>query len=132
MRARDELAAFDGVAHDQGRQHHLAVGELGLGVVLPFDVRARKPGKAITRPLAENSASWPWASPSGTIVVRRICALVPVASVIWEATVRFQISSYRRSSSPDRACAACSGVRKDSPDGRMAPCASWSFLTLRS
>src|ERR1700744_1752808 len=56
----------------------------------------------MTRALAGKSASCPWATPSGTSAVSRICALVPVASVIWEATVRFQISSYRRSSSPDR------------------------------
>ena len=60
----------------------------------------------MTRPLAENSASCPAATPSGTAAVRRTCALVPVASFIWEATVRFQISSYRRSSSPDSSRAA--------------------------
>ena len=69
---------------------------------------------------------------AGTVLTRRTWALVPVASVIWEATVRFQISSYRRSSSPEMARPACSGVRKDSPAGRMASWASWAFLTLRS
>jgi hypothetical protein len=52
----------------------------------------------------------------------------PAASFIWEATVRFQISSYRRSSSPDSP--AWAGVRKRSPAGRMASCASWAFFTL--
>ncbi len=49
----------------------------------------------MTRPLAENSASVP-ARPlpsSRTVPTRRTWALVPVASVIWEATVRFQMSS---------------------------------------
>ncbi len=86
----------------------------------------------MTRPLAENSASCPCATPSGTSAVRRICALVPVASFIWEATVRFQISSYRRSSSPDSSRPACSGVRNVSPEGRMASWASCAFFTLRS
>ena len=49
----------------------------------------------MTRPLAENSASARPARrrPSGTVATRRTWALVPVASFIWEATVRFQISS---------------------------------------
>ncbi len=47
----------------------------------------------MTRPLAENSASWPAARPLGTSATSRSCALVPVASFIWEATVRIQISS---------------------------------------
>ena len=48
----------------------------------------------MTRPLAENSASCAGrraARRRGS--TRRTCALVPVASAIWEATVRFQISS---------------------------------------
>ena len=47
----------------------------------------------MTRPLAENSASAPASRPSGTVAARRTWALVPVASAICEATVRFQISS---------------------------------------
>ena len=49
----------------------------------------------MTRPVAENSAVTPAraADPSGTVPTRRTWALVPVASAIWEATVRFQMSS---------------------------------------
>ena len=55
----------------------------------------------------------------------------PVASFICEATVRCQISSYSRRSSEDRwSLATWAGVRKLSPAGRMASCASWAFLTL--
>ncbi len=56
----------------------------------------------ITLPLAENStgtpasAAWaaePLVAPSGTVAASRTWALVPVASAIWEATVRFQMRS---------------------------------------
>ena len=49
----------------------------------------------MTRPVAENSAAPP-ARPGRRRApwpTRRTWALVPVASFIWEATVRFQISS---------------------------------------
>ena len=48
----------------------------------------------MTLPLAENSASRS-AAPAcpAAVPTRRTWALVPVASAIWEATVRFQISS---------------------------------------
>ena len=52
----------------------------------------------------------------------------PSASFIWEAMVRIQISSYSRNWSP--VSRVCAGVRKVSPAGRMASCASWAFLTL--
>ena len=52
----------------------------------------------------------------------------PSASVIWEAMVRIQISSYSRNWSP--VSRVWAGVRKVSPAGRMASCASWAFLTL--
>src|SRR5215510_1585508 len=48
-------------------------------------------------PDAANSAS----SPADERPLTRTETDSPVASFIWEATVRFQISSYRRSSSPD-------------------------------
>ena len=55
----------------------------------------------------------------------------PVASFICEATVRCQISSYRRRSSEEsRSPATWRGVRKLSPAGRMASCASCAFFTL--
>ncbi len=56
----------------------------------------------MTFPLAENSTGTPasaaWAAeplvvPSGTAATRRTWALVPVASAIWDATVRFQMRS---------------------------------------
>ena len=45
------------------------------------------------RPLASKVASVPASEPDGTGAMRRAWALTPVASAIWEATVRFQISS---------------------------------------
>ncbi len=88
----------------------------------------------MTRPLAEASASEPASAgaSSGIRATTRTCALVPVASTIWDATVRFHTSSYRRSSSPWRVCDASSGVRNTSPAGRIASCASCAFFTRRS
>ena len=45
--------------------------------------------------------------------------------------MRCQISSYSRNSSPLIDRATWPGVRKLSPAGRMASCASWAFFTLR-
>ena len=56
----------------------------------------------------------------------------PRASTIWEATVRFQMRSYRASESPRSSRLSDSGVRNVSPAGRMASWASCAFLTLRS
>ncbi len=47
----------------------------------------------MTLPEAENSASRATPSGSDDTPVSRTWALVPVASDIWEATVRFQIRS---------------------------------------
>ncbi len=52
----------------------------------------------------------------------------PVASFICEATVRFQTSSYSRNSSPESPVLA--GVRKLSPAGLIASCASCALFTL--
>ena len=48
-----------------------------------------KPRKVITVPEAENSATWPVVASPASLMV----AVKPLASAIWEATVRFQISS---------------------------------------
>ena len=78
-------------------------------------------------PLAPNSAR----SPAVEVPATRTETDSPVASFICEATVRCQISSYRRRSSEDSSVLATwAGVRKLSPAGRMASCASWAFLTL--
>ena len=55
---------------------------------------------------------------------------LPTASVICEAMVRRQISSYSLNSSVDSSLATSPGVRKLSPAGRIASCASCAFLTL--
>ena len=70
------------------------------------------------------------ASPAGAVI--RTVRVRPRASTICEATVRCQISSYSRNSSerPPRDPARLPGVRNASPDGRMASCASWAFLTF--
>ncbi len=75
-------------------------------------------------PDAANSAS----SLADEVPVIRTLTDSPVASFIWEATVRFQISSYSRNSSPDSLVWA--GVWNRSPAGRIASCASWAFFTL--
>ena len=80
----------------------------------------------MTFPLALHSAS----VPSAVRAPSRIVELVPRASAIWLATVRCQISSYSRSSSPETSRASSPGVRNTSPDGRMASCASCAFFTL--
>lgn len=77
-------------------------------------------------PEAENSTSRPSVARPPTFTVTDW----PTASFIWEATVRIQISSYSLKSSPDRPVSA--GVRKRSPDGRTASCASWAFFTLEA
>ena len=50
------------------------------------------------------------------------------ASLIWLATVRFQIRSYMRCSSRPSCPVTSFGVRKVSPDGRIASCASCAFF----
>ena len=64
------------------------------------------------------------AAPSRTVTVS------PVASVICDAMVRFQISSYTRASLALTSRATSSGERNESPAGRMASWASWAFLTF--
>jgi hypothetical protein len=49
----------------------------------------RKPWNVITRPLAENTTS----RPSAAAPPMRIVTDWPTASLIWDATVRIQISS---------------------------------------
>ena len=97
MRARLEGAALDHVTHGQRGQHDLAVGQLGVRVVLALDVGPQEPGEGddpaagrelgLLGPVRADRAA---RAPRPT---RRTWALVPVASFIWEATVRFQISS---------------------------------------
>ena len=76
-------------------------------------------------PAVPNSAS----TPEAPTAPRRTATLSPTASAICEATVRFQMSSYRRAWSPGTAPATSSGSRNDSPAGRMASWASWAFFT---
>ena len=71
-------------------------------------------------PLAENSTS----RPSPEVAPKRIVAVVPRASAIWLAIVRFQIKSYKANSSPTSSPATSAGVRNTSPAGRIASCAS--------
>ena len=74
-------------------------------------------------PLAVNT----WGRPSAPVAVISSVVRSSLASAIWEATVRFQISSYRRASSggSDSDCG-----RWPKSVGRIASCASWAFLTL--
>ncbi len=78
----------------------------------------------MTLPVALNSASRPSADRPPTFTVTDW----PTASFICEATVRFQISSYSLNWSPVSPVSA--GVRKRSPEGRIASWASCAFLTL--
>ena len=79
-------------------------------------------------PDAENSTSRPSdaPAPSRTVVV------ASRASAIWEAIVRFQISSYSANSSALTRPASSPGRANESPAGRIASWASWAFLTFRS
>ncbi len=77
-------------------------------------------------PDALNSTAW-WAADSAPIFTVDV---VPLASFIWLATVRFQISSYMRNSSPRSSDWTLAGVRKRSPDGRIASCASCAFESV--
>ena len=54
----------------------------------------------------------------------------PVASAIWLASVRCQISRYSASSWPLSSPATCCGER-NGVVGRIASCASCAFFTLR-
>ncbi len=92
----------------------------------PSSYAARNPRNVMTVPDAENRTS----VPSDAVAPRRTDAVCPRASAICEATVRFQISSYNRNWSPDSSRATWAGVRKWSPAGRIASCASWAPLAL--
>ena len=78
-------------------------------------------------PLAEKVV----AVPSAVVAASRSVVVAIFASAIWEATVRFQIRSYSASSSGFTCEATWPGVRKESPAGRIASCASCAFFTLR-
>ena len=115
------------------RQPPLAVLELGVGIVAALDVGPQEAGERddLAGGLEVGvGARRPGPEPTGA--ASRTVALVPVASAIWLATVRCQISSYSRNSSPLSWPAIWPGVRKVSPAGRMASWASWAFLTLRA
>jgi len=58
----------------------------------------------------------------------RTVSVLPSASFIWDASVRRQIRSYRRRWSPVRPVSC--GVRKRSPAGRIASCASCALFTF--
>jgi hypothetical protein len=72
----------------------LPIGQLGLGVVLALDVGPQVPGE-LDDLARGGELRLPAADPFGPTEVptSRTWALVPVASAIWEATVRFQIRS---------------------------------------
>ncbi len=80
-----------------------------------------KPGKVTVEPVEVKPQDGCPLSAAGRASICTVtrCSL---ASAICEATVRIQISSYRRNSSPRRPVWA--GVRKLSPAGRIASCAS--------
>ena len=87
---------------------------------------AKKPAKVMTEPLARKIVALPslvCASKS-----TRICNFL--ASAIWDATVRFQIKSYKANSSRESSGANSPGVLNVSPAGRIASCASCAFLVL--
>ena len=128
-----ERAALDGVALAQRGQHHLAVGQLGLGVVLPLDVG----------PQEAREGDDPAAGRELGLLALRPRPRAPSAD---EADLRARpggvghLGGHR--ALPDQLVeaelvarqrpAAWSGVRKVSPAGRMASWASWAFFTLRS
>ena len=92
-----------------------------LLVSLPSSYTARKPGNTTVVPLARKLCSLPAARSTDTVL--------SVAGTIWQATARFQISSYRRRPSSSRNRATWAGVRS-AELGRMASWASCAFLAL--
>ncbi len=81
----------------------------------------------MVRPLAWNVTFSPWVD----VAARRKVTRRMRASAICDATVRFQMRSYRRrSSAPRSSCATSSTVRMASPAGRIASWASCAFFTL--
>ena len=88
---------------------------------LPSSYTARKPANTTVVPLARNTCSLP--------ADRSTLTVLSVAGIIWQATARRQINSYRRRSSSDKKRATCAGVRS-AEVGRTASCASCAFLDL--
>ena len=86
------------------------------------------PGKVMTVPDAVNSTC----RPSVLSAERRTVVVAVCALTICDATVRFQIKSYSANSSPTSSPAISAGERNESPEGRIASCASCAFFTLRS
>ena len=116
---------------DRRGGHGVALGDRGqpglpvVGVALvvaALDVGLEEAVEGDHPAGGENTASSPVLAvpPSRTVTER------PSASFIWEATVRIQIVEPELV--PLRP--VCAGVRKFSPAGRIASCASWAFLTL--
>ncbi len=103
-----------------------APGAAALGL-RPSPVAFIKPGNSMTVPDAWNTAS-PSVGPAGAD--RRTVAVEPVASAIWQASVRCQISVYRRSWSPGSLEASSSGSWKREPAGRIHSWASCAPAVL--
>lgn len=103
-----------------------SAGSGGLGL-RPSPVAFIKPGNSMTVPDAWNTAS-PSVGPAGAD--RRTVAVEPVASAIWQASVRCQISVYRRSWSPGSLEASSSGSWKREPAGRIHSWASCAPAVL--
>ena len=93
----------------------------------PSPVAFIKPGNLMTVPDAWNTAS-PSVGPAGAD--KRTVAVEPVASAIWQASVRCQISVYRRSWSPGSLEASSSGSWKREPAGRIHSWASCAPAVL--
>ena len=82
-----------GVTLGQRRQLDLAVGQVGLGVVGTLDIGPEEPGEGDDVARGGELASSATAAPGRGHPTSRSWALVPVASAICEATVRFQMRS---------------------------------------
>ena len=82
-------------------------------------------------PLAATVARAPTAeAPAAMSPDSRRRTVSPVASVIWEATVRRHTISYTSASDFGNSRRTSSGWRNRSPAGRMASWASWALRTL--
>ena len=79
------------------------------------------PGSTTVDPVARKALPAPQARSTATVS--------SVAGIIWQAMVRFQISSYRRRPSSSKCLATCAGVRS-AEVGRIASCASCAFFDL--
>ena len=117
------------VALGERRQQRLAVVELGVGVVGALDVGPEVAGE---RDRAARRSPLGVAPVAPRVAARRTdtdCA-AGVGHLRGDRALPDQVVEAQLVAA--QLAASDSGVRNESPAGRIASCASWAFLTLRS